>query len=1202
VITPPTAARLDHPRFARPQPIGSGSFGTVLRAHDEELNRPVAVKVLHSATPDELAHLKSEFRALRRIMHGGVVRFHELFTDGDCWFYTMDLVDGRQADGWWATTRSAAALRDFAHQLVAAVRAIHSAGTLHRDLKPANVLVDASGHLTIVDFGFALATARRSQWADQQASGTFAYMAPEAMLASSSPASDWYSVGVVLFEMVTGDLPPPHASVAALAAQLAQTPLAAESNAAWIATLIPGLLDHDVRRRALAAEHLAFELGVTPSSMDTAPITFVGRAGERDTLRRELEASRGGARICHVHGPSGIGKSELIARFMDDAIAADAIVLQGRCHTTERVPYNALDECIDDLARLLDHLAIANRLPLLGDEEGRAAAARLFPVLARIPGFDGGVIADASPQRLRRRGIETLREVLDWLAAPRPVVLSLDDVQWGDRDSSALLVDLLGHGAPPLLVLLSYRSPDANEGAFIPSLMLPELPRTEIALLPLDSAAVELWIREQAPDGGDDALARFVIENAHGSPFLVHELLRAAASAPDLRVQASFADILRTRVAALSGEERALLEAATVAARPTDCDVLADAAGAPGGGRLLAEHLAARSLLRIRVADAHFEASVYHDRIRELLETTLDGDARRRRHLGLAEALERRGGDLIDPERLFVHYRGAERRNQAGHWAELAAKRAAEALAFEHAAGLLRQALDLSDTPSEHARRSASLGDALVNGGRGFDGAQAYEQAASLLDTVTDSGARAALPARRDLLNRAAQHLVRSGRMVEGKELFTKLLAEVGVRMPQTADKAMREALLRRVRFLVRGYRCTPCERADMDPDVRERLDLLWDSSVCFSLTNFPISHALGSAHLLEAVNRGDRWGVMRAVGVEAAFEAALGTRVLRRRAARMLDFIDTLVRPDIDDVFWQQSVRIFRSVACWNQGRWNDSALLAEEYADVVQRRCPGRDWEVAVALLHLFAAKAYMGDLRYLAERIPPALADAIARGDDFAANFYRLGEQALFHLAADDPARLRQEIDTAKASWPNEPHHLHHYHHVLIETYLALYEEREQDAWDFVLDRWTMLKEAQYLTVEIGRIIFHHLRGRAALALASRRMARQTRERDPEVRRLLREVDRSTRVIRRSALPPAPPFAAQLAAGAARLRGDHARGEHLLTEAADGYRMAGMRVYAAACEMNRQPRVQSAAEATLRDEGVQHVQHFVATLVPA
>jgi len=1194
VTSESTALLFAHPRFTAVEPVARGRFGTVLRAHDGELGRPVAVKLLHSARPEDLASLKNEFRAMRRVLHPGVVRFHELFTATAPWFYTMDLVDGLPADAWWAGAGSAEALADFARQLLDAVRAIHGGATLHRDLKPANLLVDAAGRLTVVDFGFALAT-RASHWMEDDRAGTLAYMAPEAMLSSSEPASDWYSVGVVLYEMAVGALPPPLATRGELAARLGASEIGGA--AAWTAAALPGLLERDLGRRAAAVDGLATALGarVRPAGLDEPGTTFVGRDGERQALERALAACRTRAQVCHVHGPSGIGKSELVARFVDDAMAAGAVVLQGRSHTTERVPYNALDEVVDDLARLLDRLAAGDLLPAVGDEEGRAAAARLFPVLARIPGYDGHVNPEASPQRLRRLGVETLRALVAALAARRPLVLVLDDVQWGDAESSALLSDLLVAAPDGLLLVLSYRSPDASDGPFLPALVLDGLDRTELALGPLGRDAVERWVEVATPEEDGAELVRYLVDNAGGSPFLVHELLRVAVATGDLRAPAPFGEILAGRIAALSPDERAMLEAATVAARPTDCRVLADAVGASGAGRLLAEHLAARSLLRIRTTAGGPEASVYHDRIRELLHDMLRPTARRDLHLGLAQALERHGGAEVDAERLFVHYRGADQREPAGRWAELAARRASDSLAFERAASLLREALELVDEPDARARCAAALGDALVNGGRGFDGAEAYRRAATLLDGVAPP-ARDALPARRDLLSRAAQHLVRSGRMVEGKELFTQLLGEVRVRMPQTADKAMREALLRRVRFLVRGWRCRPCERAEMDGEVRDRLDLLWDSSVCFSLTNFPISHALGSAHLLEALNRGDRWGVMRAVGVEAAFEAALGTGYLRRRAARMLDFIDGLVRPEIDDVFWQQSVRIFRSVTCWNQGRWRESAIIAEEYADVIQRQCPGRDWEVAVALLHLFGAKAYMGEMRYLAERMPPALADAVARGDDFAANFYRLGEHALYHLAADDPAGLRAAIDAARASWPNEPHHLHHYHHVIIETYLALYEGREQDAWDFIVDRWATVKEAQFLTIEIGRITFHHLRARAALALAARRMARASRERDPEVRRLLQDVERSVKVIRRSGLGPAQGMAPQLAAGVARLRGDAAAAARLLGEAARGYRAAGMEGYAAACEV-----VGGGEGRALRDEGVRELRRFGGMLVP-
>src|SRR5262249_35018021 len=150
--------------------------------------------------------------------------------------------------------------RDFARQLLDAVHAVHAAGTVHRDLKPANLLVDATGRVTIVDFGFASTTRARSQWARDGAWGSLAYMAPEAMLGRSGPASDWYSVGVVLYEMATGELPPPLAKTDSLRRRLGRAPTTSHPDDDWLVGHVPHLLGADVAGRVAASRRLAVEL------------------------------------------------------------------------------------------------------------------------------------------------------------------------------------------------------------------------------------------------------------------------------------------------------------------------------------------------------------------------------------------------------------------------------------------------------------------------------------------------------------------------------------------------------------------------------------------------------------------------------------------------------------------------------------------------------------------------------------------------------------------------------------------------------------------------------------------------------------------------------------------------------------------------------------------------------------------------------
>src|SRR5262249_29329733 len=154
-----------------------------------------------------------------------------------------------------------------------------------------------------------------------------------------------------------------------------------------------------------------------------------------------------------IEGTSGIGKTELVRRFLASVrFLEDTLVLEGRCHPLESVPYKAFDPIVDTLSGFL-----RRRDPAEGAElapKHTAALLRLFPVLGRVPELTGTPEPPQAlePQLLRRQGFEAMCELLSNLARARRVIVWIDDLQWGDLDSALLLSELLRHaGAVPIL-------------------------------------------------------------------------------------------------------------------------------------------------------------------------------------------------------------------------------------------------------------------------------------------------------------------------------------------------------------------------------------------------------------------------------------------------------------------------------------------------------------------------------------------------------------------------------------------------------------------------------------------------------------------------------------------------------------------------------------------------------------------------------
>jgi tetratricopeptide (TPR) repeat protein len=1147
-------------------------MGVVYEAYDRERDEIVALKQLLAGSLSTPYRFKKEFRTLTDLIHPNLVTLYELFVEEDQCFFTMELLDGvtfaehvRPSNALpERAVLDLAALGPALRQLAEGVFTLHEAGIVHRDFKPSNVMVTTDGRVVILDFGLAteFAPIETLVTVERGLSGTLAYMAPELIQGGRpGPASDWYSVGVMLYEVLVGHLP--------FAGNLYEMLLAKQQNPVAIESVVPGLpvfltdlcmdlLAKDPEMRPTGQEVLR-RTGSTGRPIATeiltadARIAFVGRGSELSVMQGAFETvERGSPVSLYVYGASGMGKSALVHQFLSRLRESNRTLnLAGRCYEREWIPFKALDGVVDNLRKHLMYLPRQEVDSLLPADIH--ALARLFPAMMQIESIARAPepkqqIPD--PLALRRRAFSAFRELLRSLSERETLVIQIDDFHWADPDSTVLIEDLLRPpNPPPFLLIITFRSEEIEAKPFLQALLDEVGTETCIGLpvKPLADDEVRELIASLLPP--DRVLAESIVDSivreAVGSPFLVEQLGRHLVdNDPTGSAAITLGDMLDARMARLPAEARRLLETVSVAGRPLDYKVASGAAGVTSDERRLVAMLRSAHLLRATISARLIEP--YHDRIRETVAKMLDPAAVRAMHEKLAQTLTAHGFD--DPEALFEHYLAAGRHEDAAAQASLAAQKASGALAFDRAVLYYHRAIELGHPDDDELiELETKLAEALVNAGQVVEAARVY------LETARRLPAGRALAFRQ----RAAAQLLVGGHIDEGIEVMRDVLSAVGLRLPASPRTAFASLLVRRAWLRLRGLKFVQRDPLQTLEKDRLRLDACWSVAIGLAIVDTIRGNDFLTRYLLLAFRTGEPYWIARGLALEASAISIAG-QSSRNRAAQVLAAAENLAQT-VNNPHLTGLLHLAKAGVSYFVGEWKKSMELFQRAEEIFRDSCTGVTWELTAAQFFQAGCLQHFGQLGTVFHHRLATLAAAQARGNLFTEIHFRIRLSVIW-LAADDPGQAEREVTDAIRRWSHKGFHIQHFTALVALTQADLYQARAASAYSRVESEWSSLSWSLLMRVQILRIEANYLRARCALAAA---------QGAADSRSYLKVAEKQARRLAREKGELALPFVSLIQAAIAYMRGDHARSAGLLATAITDFERLDMSLYAAAAK---------------------------------
>jgi len=727
--------------------LGEGGKKLVYLVHDTTLDRMAALGLIKTQGFDDVARARilREARAMGRLSaHESILTILDIGDEDGQPFMVTELAGGGDVED---LIEKAEAHRlpleqtlKISAEVCRGLDYAHSHGVVHRDMKPGNVFLTDDGIAKIADFGLAVVADQTRLTAEKMMIGTVSYMPPEQATGGEVTArSDLYSLGAMMYEMVTGRPPFVADDEIAVISQHVNTPPVSPS---WhnsdcprpLEALIMRLLSKDPGQRPESAAEVIKVLGTidpdAPRSVDPADIgtetsggVFVGRQAEMDRLRAIFEETLSGrGSLVALVGEPGIGKTRIAQELAGYAGLRGARVLWGRCYESGGAPpYWPWVQAIRSYVNQTDRDQLRQEMG-----SGAADIAEIVTdVREALPELAGRSAPMDDPEAARFRLFDSITSFLRNASRNTPMVIVLDDLHWADQ-SSLLLLEFAGREIADdrILVMGNYRDVELNRRhplAQTLGQLLRERQFERVGLTGLTEDDVQAFITIVAGLPAPPALLRLVYAQTEGNPLYVTEVvrllaqeglltperLRSVVSGPEgndwnVRVPEGVWEVITRRLDRLSERCYDTLMTAAVIGRVftlEQLDRLLDDMSEDRVLSVLEEGLEARIIDELPSAIGSYQFS--HALIRETLAGEISLTRQARLHARIADGLEDLYGSSADEYagQIAHHYAEAGTNlERLVHFSLVAGQRALDAYAFEDAGEIFERALEAKDS------------------------------------------------------------------------------------------------------------------------------------------------------------------------------------------------------------------------------------------------------------------------------------------------------------------------------------------------------------------------------------------------------------------------------------------------------------------------------------------------------------------------